>query len=95
MVIDVGEEGEMGLRVNRGRHGDRLVQVNLPPLFVPNSLLNQLRRETAEMLDDARLNAVTPSRRLVSAFSAWLASANTPSRVWVTLTPSSQSASGA
>ncbi|MFS4686986.1 peptidase U32 family protein [Klebsiella quasipneumoniae subsp. similipneumoniae] len=35
----------------------RDVQVNLPPLFVPNSLLNQLRRETAEMLDDARLNA--------------------------------------
>ncbi len=35
----------------------RDVQVNLPPLFVPNSLLNQLRRETAEMLDEARLNA--------------------------------------
>ncbi|QRF14743.1 peptidase U32 family protein [Klebsiella africana] len=35
----------------------RDVQVNLPPLFVPNSLLNQLRRETAEMLDDARFNA--------------------------------------
>ncbi len=35
----------------------RDVQVNLPPLFVPNSLLNQLRRETAEMLDKARLNA--------------------------------------
>ncbi|VFS43267.1 Collagenase and related proteases [Serratia liquefaciens] len=35
----------------------REVQVNLPPLFVPNSLLNQLRRETAEMLDEARLNA--------------------------------------
>ncbi len=35
----------------------RDVQVSLPPLFVPNSLLNQLRRETAEMLDEARLNA--------------------------------------
>ncbi|MCP6711022.1 DUF3656 domain-containing protein, partial [Klebsiella pneumoniae] len=35
----------------------REVQVNLPPQFVPNSLLNQLRRETAEMLDEARLNA--------------------------------------
>lgn len=35
----------------------RDVQVSLPPLFVPNSLLNQLRRETAEMLAEARLNA--------------------------------------
>lgn len=34
----------------------RNVEVNLPDaLFVPNSLLNQFRRETAEMLDDARL----------------------------------------
>ena len=36
----------------------RDVNVNLPgALFVPNSLLNQLRRETVEMLDDARLAA--------------------------------------
>lgn len=34
----------------------RDIQVNLPgALFVPNSLLNQFRRETAEMLDEARL----------------------------------------
>lgn len=34
----------------------RDIQVNLPEaLFVPNSLLNQFRRETAEMLDAARL----------------------------------------
>lgn len=34
----------------------RNIAVNLPDaLFVPNSLLNQFRRETAEMLDDARL----------------------------------------
>ena len=35
----------------------RDVQINLPALFVPNSMLNQLRRETAEMLDQARLDA--------------------------------------
>ncbi|MDX6022349.1 U32 family peptidase [Scandinavium sp. V105_16] len=36
----------------------REVQVTLPgALFVPNSLLNQLRRETVEMLDAARLAA--------------------------------------
>ena len=34
----------------------RAIEVNLPDaLFVPNSLLNQFRRETAEMLDAARL----------------------------------------
>ena len=34
----------------------RNIDVTLPDaLFVPNSLLNQFRRETAEMLDDARL----------------------------------------
>lgn len=33
----------------------RHIDVNLPDaLFVPNSLLNQFRRETAEMLDAAR-----------------------------------------
>jgi Collagenase and related proteases len=36
----------------------REIQVNLPEaLFVPNSMLNQLRRETVEMLDNARLAA--------------------------------------
>jgi len=36
----------------------RKVDVNLPEaLFVPNSLVNQLRRETAGMLDEARLAA--------------------------------------
>ncbi|MEW5561158.1 U32 family peptidase [Enterobacter asburiae] len=46
----------------------RDVQVNLPgALFVPNSLLNQLRRETVEMLDEARLAAyVRGSRKPVS-----------------------------
>lgn len=34
----------------------RDVQINLPgALFVPNSLLNQFRREAADMLDAARL----------------------------------------
>lgn len=42
----------------------RNVEINLPgALFVPNSLLNQLRRETAEMLDDARLKAVVRGSR--------------------------------
>lgn len=37
----------------------RNMEINLPgALFVPNSLLNQLRRETVDMLDDARLKAV-------------------------------------
>ncbi|MCS2160535.1 U32 family peptidase [Scandinavium sp. H11S7] len=46
----------------------RDVQVNLPgALFVPNSLLNQLRRETVEMLDVARLAAYQRgSRKAVS-----------------------------
>ncbi|MBB1200757.1 U32 family peptidase [Enterobacteriaceae bacterium 89] len=46
----------------------RDVQVNLPEaLFVPNSMLNQLRRETVEMLDNARLAAyVRGSRKPVS-----------------------------
>lgn len=46
----------------------RDVQVNLPgALFVPNSLLNQLRRETVERLDEARLAAyVRGSRKPVS-----------------------------
>ncbi|MRT48489.1 MULTISPECIES: U32 family peptidase [Enterobacteriaceae] len=42
----------------------RDVQVNLPgALFVPNSLLNQLRRETVELLDEARLNAAPRGQR--------------------------------
>ncbi|PFP18071.1 collagenase-like protease, partial [Bacillus sp. AFS073361] len=46
----------------------RDIQVNLPSaLFVPNSLLNAFRRETAEMLDDARLaNYPRGSRKAVS-----------------------------
>ncbi|EMI7393082.1 TPA: peptidase U32 family protein [Klebsiella oxytoca] len=37
----------------------RNMEISLPgALFVPNSLLNQLRRETVDMLDDARLKAV-------------------------------------
>ncbi|MGL4427412.1 MAG: peptidase U32 family protein [Silvania sp.] len=46
----------------------RDIQVNLPDaLFVPNSLLNQFRRETAEMLDTARLeNYPRGSRKAVS-----------------------------
>ena len=42
----------------------RDVQVNLPgALFVPNSLLNQLRRETVERLDDARVKAAPRGQR--------------------------------
>ncbi|MEG1209733.1 MAG: U32 family peptidase [Leclercia sp.] len=46
----------------------RDIQVNLPDaLFVPNSQLNQFRRETAEMLDAARLeNYPRGSRKAVS-----------------------------
>jgi len=46
----------------------RDIQVNLPgALFVPNSLLNQFRRETADMLDEARLaNYPRGSRKAVS-----------------------------
>lgn len=48
----------------------RNIEVNLPDaLFVPNSLLNQFRRETAEMLDEVRPQtiraaAVRPKRCL-------------------------------
>ncbi|MCS7488886.1 U32 family peptidase [Raoultella planticola] len=42
----------------------RDVQLNLPgALFVPNSLLNQLRRETVERLDEARVNAAPRGQR--------------------------------
>ncbi|MEB7712586.1 U32 family peptidase [Kluyvera cryocrescens] len=44
----------------------RDVDVMLPEaLFVPNSLLNQLRREAVEMLDQARLAAYTRGQRKV------------------------------
>ncbi|MGU0057400.1 DUF3656 domain-containing protein [Enterobacter hormaechei] len=44
----------------------RNIEVKWDALFVPNSLLNQFRRETAEMLDEVRLanyarGAVRPS----------------------------------
>lgn len=42
----------------------RDVQINLPgALFVPNSLLNQLRQETVERLDDARVKAAPRGQR--------------------------------
>ncbi|MDM9661886.1 peptidase U32 family protein [Raoultella planticola] len=42
----------------------RDVQINLPgALFVPNTLLNQLRRETVERLDEARVNAAPRGQR--------------------------------
>ena len=42
----------------------RDVEIALPgALFVPNGLLNQLRRETVEMLDQARLDAAPRGRR--------------------------------
>ncbi|HAT1644440.1 TPA: U32 family peptidase [Raoultella planticola] len=42
----------------------RNVQIALPgALFVPNSLLNQLRRETVERLDDARVKAASRGQR--------------------------------
>lgn len=42
----------------------RDVQINLPgALFVPNSLLNQLRRETVERLDDARVKSAPHGQR--------------------------------
>ncbi|HHG8774845.1 TPA: U32 family peptidase [Raoultella planticola] len=42
----------------------RDVQINLPgALFVPGSLLNQLRRETVELLDAARVNAAQRGQR--------------------------------
>ncbi|WP_312979186.1 U32 family peptidase [Atlantibacter sp.] len=42
----------------------RAVTINLPgALFVPNSLLNQLRRETGEALDEARLAAYQRATR--------------------------------
>lgn len=43
-------------KLGQTRYYAQTVAVNLPgALFVPNSLLNQLRRETVEMLEEARL----------------------------------------
>ncbi|SCC03362.1 putative protease [Kosakonia oryziphila] len=44
------------MKLGQTRYYAREVQVNLPgALFVPNSQLNQLRREAVEMLEEARL----------------------------------------
>ncbi|WP_336667979.1 U32 family peptidase [Enterobacter asburiae] len=49
----------------------RAIDVNLPDaLFVPNSLLNAFRRETAEMLDAARLAQYPRSSRKAEAVPA-------------------------
>jgi len=43
-------------KLGQTRYYARDIQVNLPgALFVPNSLLNQLRRETIQLMEDARL----------------------------------------
>lgn len=43
-------------KLGQTRYYAQKVEINLPgALFVPNSLLNQLRRETVEMLEEARL----------------------------------------
>ncbi len=43
-------------KLGQTRYYAQAITVNLPgALFVPNSLLNQLRRETVEMLEEARL----------------------------------------
>jgi putative protease len=43
-------------KLGQTRYYAQKVDINLPgALFVPNSLLNQLRRETVEMLEEARL----------------------------------------
>ncbi|MDF7760529.1 U32 family peptidase [Kosakonia cowanii] len=43
-------------KLGQTRYYAQRVDINLPgALFVPNSLLNQLRRETVEMLEEARL----------------------------------------
>ncbi|MCD0242280.1 peptidase U32 family protein [Enterobacter hormaechei] len=49
----------------------RNIEVNLPDaLFVPNSLLNQFRRETAEMLDEVRLANYSRGSRKAEAVPA-------------------------
>lgn len=43
-------------KLGQSRYYAQKIDINLPgALFVPNSLLNQLRRETVEMLEEARL----------------------------------------
>ncbi len=55
-------------KLGQTRYYAKAVQVNLPgALFVPNSLLNQLRRDAVEMLEEARLaNYQRGSRKAVS-----------------------------
>ncbi|WP_312686529.1 peptidase U32 family protein [Kosakonia sp.] len=55
-------------KLGQTRYYAQTVQVNLPgALFVPNSLLNQLRREAVELLEEARLaNYQRGSRKAVS-----------------------------
>ncbi len=66
------EKAMSGLREGLGKLGQTLyfarkIDISLPgALFVPNSLLNQLRRDTIEALDAARLeNYVRGSRKAV------------------------------
>ncbi|TCW09253.1 putative protease [Raoultella sp. BIGb0138] len=64
-----GEKALANLRDGVAKLGQTIyfardVQINLPgALFVPNSLLNQLRRETVELLDAARVNAAPRGQR--------------------------------
>lgn len=55
-------------KLGQTRYYAQKVDINLPgALFVPNSLLNQLRRETVEMLEEARLaNYQRDSRKAVA-----------------------------
>lgn len=55
-------------KLGQTRYYAQKVDINLPEaLFVPNSLLNQLRRETVEMLEEARLaNYQRGSRKAVA-----------------------------
>jgi len=55
-------------KLGQTRYYAQKVDINLPgALFVPNSLLNQLRRETVEMLEEARLaNYQRGSRKAVA-----------------------------
>ena len=55
-------------KLGQTRYYAQKIDINLPgALFVPNSLLNQLRRETVEMLEEARLaNYQRGSRKAVA-----------------------------
>ena len=46
VVIDVGEEGEMGLRVDRRRYGDRLAGATLPALRRASSSISAVSRRS-------------------------------------------------